>query len=65
MYNTYMHGIEEVVEDDLESKKIFNKDRTSFAEKDSHSCWERSLRVSLTIRHFPKILNLKLKFGVR
>lgn len=60
MYTSYMHGIEEIYQDNLEEKNILNKSNL-FSE--FHGNMERSRRVSLTIRHFPKILNVRLKLG--
>lgn len=55
-----MHGIEEIYQDNLEEKNILNKSNLFC---DFNGNMERSRRVSLTIRHFPKILNVRLKLG--
>ena len=60
MYTSYMHGIEEIYQDNLEEKNILNKSNLF---SNFNGNMERSRRVSLTIRHFPKILNVRLKLG--
>ena len=60
MYTSYMHGIQEIYQDNCEEKNILNKSNL-FSEFDGNV--ERSRRVSLTIRHFPKILSVRLKLG--
>ncbi|XP_066928543.1 alpha-ketoglutarate-dependent dioxygenase alkB homolog 6-like [Clytia hemisphaerica] len=59
MYHHYLHGIEERTTDILSEKKILNKtDDMNLSETKT-----RKTRISVTIRHFPKILNIGLKFG--
>lgn len=60
-YHYYLHGIENRIDDDLSEKTIINKtDGMDILEKRT-----RKTRVSVTIRHFPKTINLGLKFGNR
>lgn len=63
LYHVYMHGIEEVCEDDLKERHFFNKHTVELDL--TKSPLKRGTRISLTIRNFPKILNVKLKFGIR
>lgn len=60
MYSVYMHGIDDLKEDILKEKKILNLDVS-----DENEIRVRETRVSLTIRHFPKVLKCKFKFGRR
>ena len=61
MYNTYLHGIDEVTED-LLSDKVANLDMTDSKIGD---VLKRDTRVSLTIRVVPKVLRAKLLLGHR
>ncbi|KAK3883994.1 hypothetical protein Pcinc_011721 [Petrolisthes cinctipes] len=57
LYTSYLHGIGEVKED-VVTEKIFNRR--------SHQLGDvltRSTRISLTIRHVPKVFKSKLIFG--
>jgi len=59
MYNTYLHGIAERTEDIVDCSKVCNIDLLSHPSRDI----KRTTRVSLTIRHVPKVLKVKLKLG--
>ena len=61
VYTEYLHGIREEINFDLKSEKILNVDVLEKAEKfDYLDMLERSKRVSITIRHVPKVLKNKL-----
>ena len=60
MYTKYLHGIAERDVDILDSK-VINLD--SCLNVPENKRLVRDTRVSLTIRHVPKVLNVKLKFG--
>ena len=59
MYNCYLHGIKETKTDTI-TEKIINPEK--------NCCYrigdvlERKTRISLTIRHVPKVLKVKLGF---
>lgn len=57
MYTVFMHGIKEINQDLIEEKKIFNfkKLGNSHSEKE---ILNRNTRISLTIRHVPKVLKI-------
>ena len=61
MYTKYLHGIEEVMSDTIDDK-VVNIDR---CRGDIGDTLERSVRVSLTIRHVLKVLKTKISFGLR
>ena len=61
LYTDYLHGIAERSEDEI-TKKIAN---VNSCESKLGDLLHRNTRVSLTIRHVPKTLKLKLKFGMR
>ena len=61
MYDTYLHGIDEVTQD-LLSDKVANLDMTDSKIGD---VLKRDTRVSLTIRVVPKVLRAKLLLGHR
>ena len=60
MYTNYMHGIAERKCDVIDDS-IVNSDRC--AKVESGCELERGTRISLTIRHVPKVLKNKLFFG--
>ncbi|CAF0733298.1 unnamed protein product [Brachionus calyciflorus] len=59
MYKVYLHGIKETNQDLIVSKKIinFNKLGQNYEESD---ILMRQTRISLTIRHVPKVLKVNL-----
>lgn len=57
MYDTYLHSISEITEDDLNDQLILNID------KSHKNMLPRVTRYSLTIRHVPKTSKMKIKFG--
>jgi len=60
MYTKYLHGIATGREEDLVSSSIANLQQ--LAVRPNLGEWlKRSTRVSLTIRHVPKTIRLKLK----
>ena len=61
MYDTFLHGIEEVTTDTV-TDRVANLDRTAAQPGDA---LPRDTRVSLTIRHVPKVLKARLLFGKR
>ena len=71
MYNVYLHGIDELTEDCLGEKNILNSSAivggvvggagNGSGDLVDEGVRVRGTRVSLTIRHFPKVL--KIKFG--
>lgn len=61
MYNTYLHGISELTEDTL-SPDIAN---LYMCKQQEDTTLTRATRVSLTIRHVPKTMKIKLPFGKR
>ena len=61
LYHHYLHGIEERTTDILSEKNILNKTN----DMDLFATRTRETRISVTIRHFPKTLNIGLKFGRR
>ncbi|XP_065882434.1 alpha-ketoglutarate-dependent dioxygenase alkB homolog 6-like [Dysidea avara] len=62
MYNTYLHGIAERTEDIVDCSKVCNMDQLSHSSPFPTNI-KRTTRVSLTIRHVPKVLKVKLKLG--
>ena len=62
MYKTYLHGIDERAED-LITDKICNIDHLGNKAVKLGDELKRTTRVSLTIRHVPKTLKVKLKLG--
>lgn len=61
MYLSYLHGIRELAEDTI-SETVCNLGCLG-APVAIGDVLQRSTRVSLTIRHVPKTLKVKLKFG--
>ena len=61
MYKKYLHGIAERTED-IVTDKICNLSHLGTAVNTGDTL-TRSTRVSLTIRHVPKTLKIKLKLG--
>lgn len=57
LYTSYLHGIGEVKED-VVSEKIFNRRFHQLGDM-----LTRNTRISLTIRHVPRVLKSKLIFG--
>ena len=59
MYKVNLHGIKEKSDDIIDSKVILNYDRInkSFTQQ---SCLKRDTRISLTIRHVPKVIKANL-----
>lgn len=60
MYKTYLHGISEHTVDKI-SNSIANIEMCEMAQ--SVEALTRTTRVSLTIRHVPKVLKAKFLFG--
>ena len=58
MYTKYLHGIEEVTEDEI-SEKICNLTNCDIV----GTKLPRTTRISLTIRHVPKTSKMKLRLG--
>lgn len=70
MYTSYMHGIEDIVKDDIQPHNIANLVKLGDREfsttiESSGVSQDRGTRVSLTIRHVPNAKKLKLQFGKR
>lgn len=61
LYNRYLHGIAERSSDIID-ENVRNVDQLSYP---AHSTIRRTTRVSLTIRHVPKLLKVKLKLAKR
>jgi alkylated DNA repair protein alkB family protein 6 len=61
MYMVHLHGIAERTEDILHDK-IVNLDQCKVSVGQT---LERNRRISLTIRHVPKVMKAKLIFGKR
>ncbi|KAK7080644.1 Alpha-ketoglutarate-dependent dioxygenase alkB 6 [Halocaridina rubra] len=61
MYTSFLHGISQVTEDSI-TDNIFNIDRCEAQVGDT---LVRGTRVSLTIRHVPKVLKANMIFGKR
>ena len=61
MYTKYLHGIDELTSDTIDEKSV-NIDRCRSNVGDT---LERSVRVSLTIRHVPNVLKTKIFIGLR
>ena len=57
MYNVYLHGIKEITEDLVKSNLISNYPNLGCVYTDC-SVLQRDTRVSLTIRHVPKVLKI-------
>lgn len=62
MYKKYLHGIAVGREEDVVSDSIANLRQIANCPNMGEEL-KRSTRVSLTIRHVPKTIKLKLKFG--
>lgn len=63
MYNDYMHGIEEIKEDVIDSS-ILNLE-TCGLNLQNKSSWLRNKRISLTIRNVPKVSKLNFNSLVK
>lgn len=63
MYNDYMHGIEEINEDVIDSS-ISNL-KSCGLNLQNESTWPRNKRISLTIRNVPKVSKLNLNSLVK
>lgn len=63
MYNDYMHGIEEIKEDVINSS-ILNL-KSCELNLQNESSWPRNKRISLTIRNVPKVSKLNLNSLVK
>ena len=63
MYNTYLHGIEEIHQDLINRERISNYDRCSqeIREHDEQNL-KRTTRISLTIRFVEKTTKLPIGF---
>ena len=59
LYDKYLHGIAER-SSDVVDESVCNADKISYP---PHSTVHRITRVSLTIRHVPKLLKVKLKLA--
>lgn len=57
MYNVYLHGIKETAKDIITDTAI-NPDGNNVVK--NGQVFDRGTRISLTIRHVPKVLKIKL-----
>ncbi|CAG0889766.1 unnamed protein product, partial [Darwinula stevensoni] len=58
-YSKYLHGIKETISDPVKGENvIWNLSRTQALEGE---CLQRRTRISLTIRHVPKVLKTRLR----
>ena len=62
MYTQHLHGIAERREDVINKDTVINLPNCDSHLRDGDTL-ERSTRVSLTIRHVPKTLKVKLRLG--
>ncbi|XP_033211180.1 alpha-ketoglutarate-dependent dioxygenase alkB homolog 6 [Belonocnema kinseyi] len=62
LYQNYLHSIQERSNDVISTKKLKNMNQCSKKYSDQ-DILERSTRISLTIRHVPKVSKMKLKIG--
>ena len=60
MYKVYLHGIKEVNEDEIMPEKILNFDKINKEILHSSRSIKRDTRISLTIRHVPKVLKINV-----
>ncbi len=62
MYKTYLHGIRECTRDEIDPKSIANFDRlgNSLNNVETSFTLDRTTRVSITIRHVPKVIKLNI-----
>jgi alkylated DNA repair protein alkB family protein 6 len=60
MYKVYLHGIKEVQEDKIIPESILNYERLNKKILNSDESIKRDTRVSLTIRHVPKVLKINV-----
>ncbi len=60
MYNLYLHGIKETTTDLITEDIVIPEENSKISIND---VLERKTRVSLTIRHVPRVL--KIKLGLR
>jgi len=68
MYENYLHGIEETVTDDFSKKSVANLHalgdevlQGKVTEQKDFTMERQSVRLSLTMRHVPKVVKLRLK----
>lgn len=59
MYKVYLHGIKETEHDLIDSQKIVNFDKIDKSNIVDNLA-KRSTRISLTIRHVPKVLKANI-----
>ena len=60
MYNLYLHGIQAQSTDTM-TDQVINPDKN--VQVNTGDKLERTTRISLTIRHVPKVLKMKLCFA--
>ncbi len=60
MYKVYLHGIKEVQEDKIIPESILNYERLNKKILNSDESIKRDTRISLTIRHVPKVLKINV-----
>jgi hypothetical protein len=62
MYKIYLHGIKEVQEDRITSENILNFDKINkeMLHLSGTQSVIRDTRISLTIRHVPKVLKINV-----
>ena len=60
MYKVYLHGIKEVQEDEIIPESILNYERLNKKIPNSDESIKRDTRISLTIRHVPKVLKINV-----
>lgn len=62
LYEKYLHGIRELTHDD---KKDIDLKNLQFCEESTESILKRDRRISLTIRHVPKVVKAKLLLKIK
>ena len=62
LYEKYLHGIREVTYDDKSQIDLKN---LQFCKETSETILKRERRISLTIRHVPKVIKTKLFFKIK
>lgn len=60
MYKVNLHGIKETTQDVIDTKQIINFDQLGDDKYRQSNVLTRDTRVSLTIRHVPKVLKINL-----
>ena len=60
MYKVYLHGIRELNEDKIFKENILNFSKLNQKYSDSEIVIRRETRISLTIRHVPKVLKINV-----